>query len=475
MNGFETLNIATNAGPTSTAGAGGANDRTTTVASFTASTLNDINLTGTAVTLTNLATTVAVDIDGTALTGNGLAAASTAGLTVGGSAVAGSTINGSAVRDVFTVGAEGSAYNGNAGNDSITTTIAVLVADGVSDGTIDGGAGTDTLTLTDTTGVTITDNHFTSLSNLETLALTATGAGDVSITLGGTANAAFASGMTITTGTLAAARDVAFVGGLNSTGINLTIDAANLVGTALEVHSIVTGSAADTVTFAGDATYTGVAGAAQGTIAISTRAGDDTISVTTGTSAAAGSTTGQFLTITGGTGADTITLSGINGDTVAVGTAQFIVASGDSGTTVGTFDKITGFGLGAEATGTVADRIDFAGTGAVATLGSSTDFGTILSHALTNGVATFDDAATHATALTINASNLGDVVGYLAANTATADAVAFLYDDNGDGVNDSSMVYSNQAADSLVQLVGSSVLGVSATTTIATAGFIAIA
>ena len=236
-----------------------------------------------------------------------------------------------------------------------------------------------------------------------------------------------------------------------------------------------TGSGADTVIFTGDATYVGVAGAAQGTIVISTRAGDDTISVTTGTSVATTATTGQFLTITGGTGADTITLSGINGDTVATGTAVFVVASGDSGTTVGTWDKITGFGLGAEATGTVADRIDFAGTGAVATIGTSTDFGTILSHALTNGVATFDDAAVHAAALVISATNLADVVGYLAANTATADAVAFLYDDNGDGVNDSTMIYSNQAADSLVQLVGTTVLGLSATTTIATAGFAAIA
>jgi hypothetical protein len=229
------------------------------------------------------------------------------------------------------------------------------------------------------------------------------------------------------------------------------------------------------VTFSGDITYVGVAGAAQGTIVISTRAGDDTISVTTGTSAGTTSTTGQFLTITGGTGADSTTLSGINGDAVATATAVFAVASGDSGTTVGTFDKITGFGLGAEATGTVADRIDFAGTGAVATLGSSTDFGTILSHALTNGVATFDDVATHTTALTISSTNLADVVGYLAANTATADAVAFRYDDNNDGVLDATMVYSNQAADSLVQLVGTTVLGVSATTTIATAGFIGIA
>jgi len=473
MNGFETLNIATNAGPTSTAGAGGANDRTTTVASFTADKLTTINLTGTAVTLSNVATTLAVTVNGTALTGNGLAAATTAGLTVAGSAVAGSTINGSEVRDVFTIGAEGSAYNGNGGNDSITTTIALLVADGVTDGTINGGDGTDTLTISDTT-TTITDNHFTKLSNMETLALSNT-VGDASITLGGTANAAFANGLTITTGTMAATTDVALVGGLATVDVSLTIDATALVGTAAEVHNIVTGTGDDTVTFTGDDTYVGVAGAAQGTITISTGAGADTISVTTGTSVATTSTTGQHITITGGTGADNITLSGINGDVVAAAAAVMVVASGDSGVTVGTWDKITGISLGAEGTGTIADRIDFAGTGAVATIATSTDFGTILSHSLTNGVATFDDAAVHATALVISATNLADVVGYLAANTATADAVAFLYDDNGDGVNDSSMIYSNQAADSLVQLVGTTVLGISATTTTATAGFVVIA
>ena len=473
MNGFETLNITTNAGPTSTAGAGGANDRTTTVASFTADKLTTINLTGTAVTLSNVATTLAVTVNGTALTGNGLAAATTAGLTVGGSAVAGSTINGSEVRDVFTIAAEGSAYNGNGGADSITTTIALLAADGVTDGTINGGDGTDTLTISDTT-TTITDNHFTKLSNMETLALTNT-TGDASITLGGTANAAFADGLTITTGTMAATKDVVLVGGLATVDVSLTIDATSLVGTAAELHNIVTGTGNDTVTFTGDDTYVGVNGAAQGTITISTGAGADTISVTTGTSVASTSTTGQHITITGGTGADNITLSGINGDVVAAAAAVMVVASGDSGVTVGTWDKITGISLGAEGTGTIADRIDFAGTGAVATIATSTDFGTILSHSLTNGVATFDDAAVHATALVISATNLADVVGYLAANTATADAVAFLYDDNGDGVNDSSMIYSNQAADSLVQLVGTTVLGISATTTTATAGFVVIA
>jgi hypothetical protein len=471
VTGFETLNIVANPGSTSATGAG-ATARDTLVGALTGATLKNINLTGSSVNMSNIATTVAVTIDGSGLVGDG--ASTPVGLTVAGSAVVGSTITGSAVRDVFTIGAEGSAYNGGLGNDGFTTTVALLVADGTNDGTINGGGGTDTLTVSDTTGVTLTDNHFTKLSNMETLALTATGADNVSVTLGGTFNAAFANGATITTGKIAAGQDVAFVGGLASVGVTLTIDADLMVGIATETHNIVTGSGNDTVNFVGDGTYVGVAGGAQGTIVISTGAGADTISVTTGISAGITNTTGQFLTITGGTGADTITLSGVNGTVVAVATALINVASGDSGVTVGTWDRITGFGLGGEATNTIADRLEFAGTGAVNALATSTDFGTILSHAYSNGVVTFDTAATFASAKVVNASNLADVVGYLAANTATADAVAFLFDSNSDGVNDSSLVYSNQAADVLVELVGTTVLGVSATTTIATAGFIAI-
>ena len=58
----------------------------------------------------------------------------------------------------------------------------------------------------------------------------------------------------------------------------------------------------------------------------------------------------------------------------------------------------------------------------------------------------------------INSSNLADVIGYLAANTTTNEVVAFLYDNNGDGSNDGSMVYGNQAADSLVFLSGTTVV-----------------
>jgi hypothetical protein len=130
------------------------------------------------------------------------------------------------------------------------------------------------------------------------------------------------------------------------------------------------------------------------------------------------------------------------------------MASGDSNAVVGGFDSITGFDI---STATLmSDTLEFAGIAAIGTLATSTDFGTILTHQLTagTGIARFDDAATFATALTINSVNLADVIGYLAANTATLDAIAFLYDSDNNGVNDGTMVYSNQTTDSLVFLAG---------------------
>jgi hypothetical protein len=143
VTGFETISITENGGGSATAGAA----QTAIVAAFsTPTTLNNIDLAGRAVTLSDIATTVAVDIDGTALTGNGNASG-VQGLTVGGSAVAGSVINGSAVNDSMTIGAEGSTYNGNAGTDAFSTTPAIMLADGATDLVLNGGAGTDTITF----------------------------------------------------------------------------------------------------------------------------------------------------------------------------------------------------------------------------------------------------------------------------------------------------------------------------------------
>jgi hypothetical protein len=460
VTGFETLNIVENGGATATAGA----NRTATIAAFTGATLNDINLSGRAVTLSNIATTVAVNIDGSALTGNATATSTDAqGLTVDGSAVAGSVINGSAVRDKFTVGAEGSTYNGGAGNDLFVATVALIAADGSTDLVLNGEAGTDKLTLTDTT-TTLADTHFTNLIGFESLALSNT-AGDASITTGAAFNAAFASGATITTGTLAATKDVTIAAGLSTVALKITVDATSLVGTAAEANSITTGSAGDTVTFTGDATYVGVAGATQGTIVIDTRGGNDTISVTVGTLLA--STGGQAMTITGGAGQDSITKVGVNSTTVT-SVAHYAFAAGDSSTTA--WDSITGFDV---SDGTaLSDGLNFEGTSAVSAFTATEDFGLIKSHSITAGIVQFDDVADYSTALKINTINLADVIGYLKANVAANGTVAFAYDSDDSGSADATMVFhqgsASSVADDLVLLVG--ITGVDALIATNTAG-----
>ena len=135
---------------------------------------------------------------------------------------------------------------------------------------------------------------------------------------------------------------------------------------------------------------------------------------------AAAEATGQALTITGGSGQDSITKVGTNSG-VAVGTAIFAFAAGDSSTTA--YDTITGYDM--TATGDMADTLNFEGTAAVGSWTATTDFGTIKSHSTTAGIITFDDVADFATALVINSANLTDVVGYLQTNAAANSVVAF--------------------------------------------------
>ena len=67
------------------------------------------------------------------------------------------------------------------------------------------------------------------------------------------------------------------------------------------------------------------------------------------------------------------------------------------------------------------------------------------------------DVAVFATALTINDTNLADVISYLDANSNNNGVVGFLFDSTGNGANDSTMIYHNaagSATNSLVQLSG---------------------
>jgi hypothetical protein len=305
--------------------------------------------------------------------------------------------------------------------------------------------------------------------------LTLGNTGNLSLTTGSGFNAAFASGVTITTGALAEASDVAIAAGLSTVDMTVTINALLIDGDdAAEDTTMTTGSGADTVTYSGGAVYQ--ASATGGTITIDTNAGNDAITVNIGTLTT--DATNLAISIDGGAGQDTITMSKVNGGdgdaTInALGSAVITVTSGESTTTA--YDTVVGFDLGG--TTTLADKIDFTGSGAVTDFTNSVDGAVIKSHALSNGVVTFDDAAVHATALVINSTNLADAVSYLAANTDNADVAAFLFDSTGNGTNDSTMVYHNGDAgevDSLVMLSAVSGLGVSAAL-VETAGYIVIA
>ena len=439
VTGFETVNLAATPGSTATAGG----NKTVTIASLTGNTLANLNLTGSAFAITAADTTVAVAIDGSDLTGDG--AATPLGLAIGATTfVDGSVVTGSAFKDsvILDAGDEGVTMNLGAGADTITADVASMVADGTTDNVFGGGDGTGDTMVVLGTATTLTDNHFTNVSGMEVLTVNAS-TGATSITTGAAFNAAYASGVTINQSSKADGSAVNYAMGLSNVDTTILLTTAEN-GSDTTATNILTGSGNDTVTVVA-ASYIGDAVALNFTVA--TGSGDDTISVTTGTLADANATA-SALTITGGTGKDLITKSGTNGNDAQM-VATYVIASGDSLATA--FDTITGYDVTAAAD--FADALDF-GTVAIATVATTVDSGVILDSSTVAGIVAFDDSSTFTTALVINAVNLADAVGFLAANTATNDVAAFLYDSNGDGANDSTMVYHNNAIDSLVLLVG---------------------
>jgi hypothetical protein len=354
-NGFETLNMTAVHGASATAGA----QKTATVADFTADKLTAINLTGTSFDLQNVATTKAVTIDGTALTGNG--AATNVGLKTAGSLKAASTVQGSEVVDQYTIGAASSSYYGNGGKDTFTSTTQAILQGSVA---IDGGAGADTVTMSalaaSTGTTTIADTTFSKLNAIETVNLSGAHAGDLIWTLGGFANSLAAStdGVMKVTATAVAS---------GATGDVVTIDASNLTGTnAIELT--LTNTVATGAGNAGTDTYTGGAGNDKfvveydanhandnSIVTIDGGAGNDTITFTMGT----GTSVPGTITLTGGSGDDTITGSaevdtitgGAGTDTMTGngGSDIFVIttAAHSNAATAGAIDKITDFVGGA--------------------------------------------------------------------------------------------------------------------------------
>lgn len=330
VTGFETLNIKANPGPT----AATAGNNLTTVASLVGATLNKVNMTGTAVAITNAATTVAATFDASALTGdanatNAVTAAATKGLTLGGSLASGSTVTGSNFIDTITIGATGAAgstYNLGLGADAISTTFANLRTGAIYNN-IDGGAGTDTLTISDGAAVALTavDSDFKGLTNIEKITVTDTTTAAQAITTGGFFDNNFkALGSTLTTA--------------STTGA-IVIDQSTFSGTNAVTASSTTGS----ITISGGSgantiKATSVSGAATGVITITTLGGNDSVTVvsaatviTNAINTGAGNDTivggSGVETITGGTGVDTMT-SGGGADVFAFGTNGSLVSAG---------------------------------------------------------------------------------------------------------------------------------------------------
>ena len=357
--------------------------------------------------------------------------------------VAGSSVTGSLGADAITVSTTtGTTYDGGAGKDNFTSAVASLVATGSNDNKIDGGADSDTLTIS-TAAATLTDNHFTFVSNMEKL-VTSTGA--TSLTTGAGFNAAFADGFEMTTGTVIDGATFTYAGGLYGKDTKITLTSAGAGDTTGENLEITTGAGSDTISVTASS-WVGVAGDTSA-IVLSTQDGDDAVTIK-GYNLAANTTT-QAVQIDLGAGADTLKFDTVDNGAGATAFAMIAIGAGDS--VSGTHDKITGFETG---DGTnYASGLNFAGSAAVGTLGTSNNFGTILSHDITNGFAVFDDAGTYSTALKITDSNLADVLGYLDANTSTNDVVAFLFDSDADGTNDATLIYHNGTVDSLVELVG---------------------
>lgn len=427
--GVETLNITSSGGDANLTGTqlnsvtfanGGANKlKTITVAG--ASSL-DLSLTNTAVAVTVTS----------AQTGTG-------SLKVAGNVIKGSSITTTANKDDITVTAQadGTAgdfitYDAGAGDDAISATAAAInnSVNTKASVKIDGGAGTDTLTFTDTgTGLTLGDAQFQYVTNVEKFAYSV--AEQVTIATGGffdtnykTAGAEFTLGET-TTGAARSLDASSFTGNLKVTVSNH--NTAN-------VSTVKTGTGNDTITLTQSATINTT------THVVEAGLGNDTITAKN-----------ALVSVTGGKGADVIDITDATNDSDTI-----VIAAGDS--TAAARDKVTGF----QAVATTGDKLDLAGTfslQAAVAAADGTDSGVIKSHSITSGgIITFDDINAYDTALVINSSNVADALAYAAANFTTAGkTVGFAYDSDNNGTADATIVFQAgaTAADAtVVELVG---------------------
>ena len=431
VTGFETVNIVSSSGSSADINA---------VGFAAAGDLTALNLSGAMpVSVATANITKAATIDGSALTF--VPAASAYALTLSGDLVKGSLVTGSAVADSLTAtaaitGSTGDfvTYNAGGGDDAISATNAALNNNSGANGSvkIEGGAGIDTLTLTDAAGLTLLDANVQFVTGVEKITYAVANQA-ISITSGGFFDTNFkTAGVTLTLGdaTNAQANTVNLGTFTGASTITLTATAATS-----QNQVITTGSGVDKVTVSAADTTTG-------DITVNTAAGDDTISITVTAALAAGA----VITANGGAGQDAITLAG-----VAAADALYVavnVAAGQS--TLLAFDSITGY-VASAGGATEGSQINFDGTADAAanvTAGSVTGYtGAELTYTIASGALSF--AGTSAAALT-NAQK-----ATLAQTLVTAANAVVAWSDG----TDAWVFHNDSSGDSLVKLVGITTVG----------------
>ncbi|POZ49953.1 calcium-binding protein [Methylovulum psychrotolerans] len=202
----------------------------------------------------------------------------------------------------------------------------------------------------------------------------------------------------------------------------------SLIGTSVENLTLTGGEALDAIGNAYSNSLTGNSAANS----LSALSGDDKLDG------------GEGLDILiGGVGKDSIVLTEI----VAV-TDKVVVAAGDSKVTG--YDTVIGFSLGNSVTDTTADQLDLANTtiaGDVSAI-DGVNSGIIKSHAISNGIISFDDADSFSSELTLTQSNFSNVLSYLQGNIKAGETVAF------DALGNTYVFQDGGITDTLVQLTG---------------------
>lgn len=159
--------------------------------------------------------------------------------------------------------------------------------------------------------------------------------------------------------------------------------------------------------------------------------------------------------INGGTGADKIVLQ----QTKTIDNLRDVIVVNDGDSLASGWDQVVGYDfISGAPTVDVLDLVtNLVAADTVATNG--TNVGDVKSHAISDGVVTFDNEDIYTAPVVVGTGidqlKLTDALAYLAtALNGTSATVAFAYDRDGDGAKDDTFVYQDGAADTVIQLVG---------------------